>query len=200
MFDRRFALPVLRAAAAGLVVALLGLLVWDLVATGSGASFVTKIKNGKKPLAPAFAVPVLWDRHATWPKALLPRLDDGRLALVELRGYPVVVNFWASWCIPCREEAPAFRAMAQRYAGRIVFLGMDIQDLKSSARRFLGRYRVNYVSVRDGSNSIYTAYGLTGVPETFFLDRGGRAISHSVGAVSQQELEQNVQALLKEAR
>lgn len=197
-FDRRFALNLLRAAAVGLVVALLGLLVWDLVASGSGASFVAKIKHGKKPLAPTFALPVLWDRRATWPTALRPRLDDGRLALAELRGFPVVINFWASWCIPCREEAPVFRVVAQRYAGRVAFVGMDIQDLKSSARRFLGRYRVNYVSVRDGSNSVYTAYGLTGVPETFFLDRRGRAISHSVGAVSQQELEQNVQALLKE--
>jgi cytochrome c biogenesis protein CcmG/thiol:disulfide interchange protein DsbE len=198
--DRRLALNVLRAAAVGLVAALLGLLVWDMVATGSGASFVSKIGQGKKPIAPPFAVPVLWDQHATWPAALRPRLDDGRLSLAELRGYPLVLNFWASWCVPCREEAPAFRAMAQRYAGRVAFLGMDIQDLKGSARRFLGRYRVNYVSVRDGSDSIYTAYGLTGVPETFFLDRRGRAVSHSVGAVSQQELEQGVEALLKEAR
>jgi len=199
-FDRRFVITVLRAAAVGLVVALLGLLVWDMVATGSGASFVSKIKEGKRPLAPAFAVPVLWDQHATWPAALRSRLDDGRLALTELRGFPVVLNFWASWSIPCREEAPAFRAMAKRYAGRVVFLGMDIQDLKSSARRFLGRYHVNYVSVRDGSDSVYTAYGLTGVPETFFLDRRGKAIGHSVGAVSKRELEQNVRALLKEAR
>jgi cytochrome c biogenesis protein CcmG/thiol:disulfide interchange protein DsbE len=199
-FDRRFAFSLVRAAAVGLVAALLGLLVWDMVATGSGASFVSKIQQGKKPVAPAFAVPVLWDRHATWPAALRPRLSDGKLALAELRGFPVVLNFWASWCIPCREEAPAFRAMAQRYAGRVVFLGLDIQDLKSSARRFLDRYQVNYVSVRDGSDSIYTAYGLTGVPETFFLDRRGRAIGHSVGGVSQRELEQNVQALLKEPR
>ncbi|MFL5963475.1 MAG: TlpA family protein disulfide reductase [Gaiellaceae bacterium] len=197
---RRFALTLLRAAAVGLVVALLGLLVWDMFATGSGASFVSQIKQGKKPLAPGFAVPLLWDQHETWPAALRRRLDDGRLSLAELRGFPVVINFWASWCVPCREEAPAFRAAAQRYAGRVAFVGMDIQDLKSTARRFLGRYQVNYVSVRDGSNRTYTAYGLTGVPETFFVDRRGRAIGHSVGAVSQQELEQNVQALLKEAR
>ena len=90
-FDRRFVITVLRAAAVGLVVALLGLLVWDMVATGSGASFVSKIKQGKRPLAPAFAVPVLWDQHATWPAALRSRLDDDRLALSELRGFPVVL-------------------------------------------------------------------------------------------------------------
>jgi len=153
---------VLRTAAVGVVVALLGLLIWDIVHSGSGASFTTKIKRGEKPPAPAFALPVLWDRRETLPSALRARLDDGRLGLDELRGYPVVVNFWASWCVPCKAEAPAFHAVARRYAGRVVFVGMDTQDFRGAARRFLRRYDVNYVSVRDGTARTYTAYGLPG--------------------------------------
>jgi len=193
---RRLLIRSSRAAAAALVVALLGLLVWDLVDTSSGASFVTQIERGKKPAAPAFALPVLWDRWENWPPALRPRLDDGHVTLAELRDFPVVVNFWASWCIPCREEASAFRAVATRYSGRVAFLGMDIQDLKSAARGFLRRYKVNYVSVRDGSGSTYGAYGLTGVPETYFIDREGRAVGHAVGAISRRDLERSVRALV----
>jgi cytochrome c biogenesis protein CcmG/thiol:disulfide interchange protein DsbE len=185
-----------RTAAIGVVVALLGLLVWDVFHSGSGTSFTTKIKEGKKPAAPAFALAVLWDRRDTWPPALRGRVDDGRLGLEELRGHPVVVNFWASWCVPCKAEAPAFRAVAERYAGRVVFVGMDTQDFKGAARRFLRRYDVNYVSVRDGTDHTYTQYGLTGVPETYFIDRSGRAVDHAVGAVSKRELEAGVRALL----
>ena len=194
---RRLPITLLRAAAAGLVAALLGLLVWDLVRTTSGASFVQKIEQGKSPPAPEFALPVLWDRRANWPKVLRSRLDDGRLNLAELRGFPVVINFWASWCIPCREEAAAFRAVAKRYAGRVAFVGMDTQDLKSAARGFLRRYKVNYVSVRDGTDHTYLAYGLTGVPETYFVDRRGRAVNHAVGAVSREDLEQAVRRLVE---
>jgi len=195
---RRVPITLLRAAAVGLVAALLGLLLWDLLRTSSGASFVQRIDQGKSPPAPEFALPVLWDRRENWPSALRSRLDDGRLTLTELRGFPVVVNFWASWCIPCREEAAAFREVAKRYAGRVAFVGMDTQDLKSAARGFLRRYKVNYVSVRDGTDHTYSAYGLTGVPETYFLDRRGRALSHAVGAVAREDLEQAVRALVQQ--
>jgi cytochrome c biogenesis protein CcmG/thiol:disulfide interchange protein DsbE len=194
---RRAAAKLLRTAAVGSVVALLGLLIWDMFGTSSGAKFTTLIKRGKKPAAPVFSLSVLWDRRETWPVPMRSRLDDNKLVLTELRGFPVVVNFWASWCLPCRDEAPAFRSVAQRYRGRVAFVGMDTQDLKSAARRFLRRYEVNYVSVRDGSAHTYTAYGLTGVPETYFLDRRGRAVAHSLGAVSAQELERNVRLILK---
>jgi len=194
---RRLSVTALRVAAVGFVVALLGLLIWDLVGTRSGASFVTKIDRGKSPPAPAFELPVLWDRRANWPSALRPRLEDGRVSLAELRGFPVVINFWASWCIPCREEAAVFRAVATRYAGRVAFVGMDTQDLKSAARGFLRRYKVNYVSVRDGTDRTYSAYGLTGVPETYFVDREGRAVSHAVGAISRRDLERSVRALVE---
>ena len=185
-----------RAAAAALVVVLLGLLVWDLVRSDSGASFVTRIGQGKRPPAPQFTLPVLFDRRGTWPPSARASVDDGKLTLSELRGVPVVLNFWASWCIPCREEARAFRAVAAKYAGRVAFLGLDAQDLTSAARAFLRRYDPNYVSVRDGSDRTYRAYGTTGFPETYFIDREGRTRLHAVGGVSRADLDRYVRELI----
>jgi cytochrome c biogenesis protein CcmG/thiol:disulfide interchange protein DsbE len=189
-----------RAAALAVVAGLLALLVWDVSRGGKGASFTSKISRGDKPPAPTFVLPVLWDHRETMPAPLRGEADDGRLAVEELRGYPIVVNFWASWCVPCKREAPAFHAVAARFGGRVVFVGLDTQDFKGAARRFLRRARVNYLSVRDGTDRTYIAYGLTGVPETFFLDRDGRAVDHAVGAVSRSDLEERVRALLRESR
>jgi cytochrome c biogenesis protein CcmG/thiol:disulfide interchange protein DsbE len=174
------------------VAGLLALLVWRVAKAGEGADLVSAIKAGEKPQAPAFDLPVLWAHGETWPKALRPALADGRVSLAELRGYPVIVNFWASWCIPCKREAPLLTASARAHKGKVAFLGLDIQDFKSDARRFLERFRTNYVSVRDGGNSTYSGYGVTGVPETYYLDAKGRIVAHSVGEVSRGELEQGV--------
>jgi cytochrome c biogenesis protein CcmG, thiol:disulfide interchange protein DsbE len=171
------------------VVGLFGLLVWRVVRGEAGGGFVAAIREGKKPVAPEFALPVIWKHDETWPPPARRALADGTLALAELRGYPVVVNFWASWCIPCKEEAPELAAASRRYRGRVVFLGIDIQDFTADARKFMADVDASYVSVRDGTSKTYSAYGLTGVPETFYLDRRGRAVFHSIGAVSKEELE-----------
>ena len=89
---------------------------------------------------------------------------------------------------------------AGTHTGRIAFIGVDVQDFKSDARRFLTRYGTNYVSVRDGDDSTSSAYGVTGIPETYYLDARGRIVAHSVGEVSRQELEANVNQAIKESR
>lgn len=182
--------------ALALVAALLVLLAWKLVTQERGESFISRIKAGERPPAPAFALPVIWDSTDSWPAELRSALDDDRVSLDELRGYPVVINFWASWCEPCKEEAPLLSAAARKHAGAVVFLGLDVQDFTGDARRFLERYGANnYVSVRDASNRVYEAYGLTGVPETFYLDGEGRAVEHTLGQLSEQDLAGGIAAI-----
>ena len=188
-------LVALQVAAITLVAALLALLVWRLVATQRGASFVSDIRAGEAPAAPAFRLELIWRRSRDWPPRARAALRDGDLSLGELRGFPVVLNFWASWCIPCRDEAPALEAAARAHRGRVVFLGVDVQDFASDARSFVRKYDVPYASARDGDGSVYDAYGLTGVPETYYLDARGRAVAHSPGPVSREDVESGIAAV-----
>jgi cytochrome c biogenesis protein CcmG/thiol:disulfide interchange protein DsbE len=189
---RRSLRLVLQAGAIALIAALLGLLIRETLAQGTGTNLLSDVEAGKRPAAPELDLPVIWPRAETWPASLRDAFADERVALRELRGYPVVINFWASWCDPCKEEAPILAASARAHAGDVVFLGLDVQDAKSAARGFLRTFEVNYVSVRDPTNDVYEAYGLTGVPETFYVDAKGRAVAHSLGQLSAPELEAGI--------
>jgi cytochrome c biogenesis protein CcmG/thiol:disulfide interchange protein DsbE len=189
----------LQAAAVCLVAALIAVFVWRVVAGSEGRHFLERVRAGNAPAAPPFELTVIWDRVDTWPRSLRTALADGKLALLELRGYPVVLNVWASWCVPCKKEAPVLAASARAHAGEVVFLGMDVQDFVSDARHFLRKYDAPYVSVRDGSGKASSAYGLTGVPETFYIDARGRAVAHSLGEVSRRELEAGIARALGES-
>jgi cytochrome c biogenesis protein CcmG/thiol:disulfide interchange protein DsbE len=182
----------LQAGAISILALLLALLVLRTVARDAGPHLVSEVKAGNKPLAPDFDLPVLWPHAETWPAKLRGALADGRVSPSELRGHPVVMNFWASWCVPCKAEAPRLVASARRHAGAVVFLGVDVQDFESDARSFLERYDTNYVSVRDGGSSTYENYGLTGIPETYYLDARGRVVVHAVGEISPEELEAGI--------
>jgi len=185
-------LRALQLLALALVAALFALLVWRVIDARRGAQLVSEVRAGKKPVAPAFTLPVLWRRPETWPRDIRAALGDGQVALRQLRGHPVVLNFWASWCVPCGKEAPRFRTSARAHRGQVVFLGIDINDFKSDARGFLRKHKVNYVSLRDGSGSTQSRYGLTGVPETYYLNAEGRIVAHSPGEVSREELERGI--------
>ncbi len=154
---RHGVLAVAQVAAVALVVALLGLLVWRVLHGSEGGALVAAIRAGERPAAPAFRLPVIWSRPALWPERARPALADGEVALAELRGTPVVLNFWASWCIPCREEAPHLAAAARAHRRDVAFLGLDVQDLTGDARGFLRKLRVPYPSVRDGGDRAYSA-------------------------------------------
>lgn len=174
------------------VLALLTLLVWRLVAAHRGAALVNAIRTGKRPPAPAFMLPLIWRETSTWPAPLRHLLAGQTLQLRGLRGYPVVVNFWASWCVPCKQEAPRLNTAAQHHAGSVAFLGIDVQDLTSDARTFLRHHHVRYPSLRDNGGATYDGYGLTGVPETYWIDRRGRIVAHYAGPVSSSQLEAGI--------
>jgi cytochrome c biogenesis protein CcmG/thiol:disulfide interchange protein DsbE len=124
--------------------------------------------------APAFSAPALAGGSGT--------------SLTELRGKPVVLNFWASWCVPCVEEAGLFKAAHERYGDRAHFVGINIRDARSDAIDFVAEYGLDYLHVRDEALAIYDDYGLTGQPETFFLDDRGRLVEHVAGPVDQETL------------
>ncbi len=117
-------------------------------------------------------------------------LFDGRtIHLSDFRGKTVFLNFWASWCSPCREEAPLLEAAWQRYEAQgVIFLGVDIQDTEDAARPFLQEFAITYMNGRDPSGRIAIDYGVYGIPESFFIDREGRITYKHVGALDRETL------------
>ena len=93
----------------------------------------------------------------------------------------MVVNFWASWCIPCKGEAPALQKTYEQYRSQgLVVLGVDAQDFRQDAKRFAKRYGLTYPIVYDGTGSTLGKWGVTGFPETFFVDRSGRLVGERI--------------------
>lgn len=122
------------------------------------------------------------------PALTLRSLDGKTIRLVDLRGTPVVVNFWASWCVACRQEAPVLNAAATKYAGRVQFLGVDIQDSDAAARSYQAQIQSPY-PVGPAVEGRYQDWGVTAPPETFFIDRNGTVNSKVVGPLSEHALE-----------
>ena len=148
--------------AVSLVAGLLALLVMRVVRDERNASIGAQVRAGKTPEAPLFS---------------LPRLDGrGEIGLASFRGKPVVLDFWASWCYPCRDQAKRLQKASERYGDRIVFLGVDTKDYSGSARPWLKRYGVTYPNVHDGDGAVFERYGGFPLPRTFFIDRDGKVI------------------------
>jgi cytochrome c biogenesis protein CcmG/thiol:disulfide interchange protein DsbE len=184
---------VLQVGALAAVAGLLALLVWRVVTQNDASRFVSDIADGKAPAARAFSLPAIWQGEGRAAQNVRRALADERLSLDELRGMPVVLNFWASWCGPCEDEAPLLAAAAIEHED-VAVVGIDVKDLTDDARVFLRENRIPYASVRDGDSSIYDSYGLTGVPETYFVDARGRAVAHVPGPVDGASLDEGIAA------
>jgi cytochrome c biogenesis protein CcmG, thiol:disulfide interchange protein DsbE len=129
---------------------------------------------------------------------LLPGEDAFRARLRELRGFPVVVNVWAAWCGPCREELPVFQEVAIDRGKEVAFLGVDLRDDPGAAKRLLGRIPQTYPSYEDPDGKIFDSYGVAGVPSTIFYDKTGKQVFvHQGPYLEREDLERDLERALR---
>ncbi|MSO47252.1 MAG: TlpA family protein disulfide reductase [Thermoleophilia bacterium] len=161
----------------------LGVVLARAVTQSAGArSFPADVAAGAKPIAPDFTL-MLLDR-------------EGTVTLSALRGRVVVVNFWASWCDPCKDEAPLIEDLwlTEARPNGVAIVGVDTQDLSEDARVFAETYSLTYPLVHDDGGEVARRWGVNAFPETFVLDRAGRAVAWFPGVVTADGLREAIAA------
>ena len=124
------------------------------------------------------------------PSFELPLLDGGSLSSADLAGQPYVVNFWASWCVPCREEAPILQSFHERWSGRgVTLLGVVYQDTASKAREFREEFGLTFPQALDPGGIAALDFGVFGIPETYVVDSQGIVMAKLIGAVGPATLD-----------
>lgn len=160
-----------------IVLALLGLLGWGLDKAQKGP-----IENGP---APDFT---------------LQDFDGRSVTLSDLRGQVVVINFWASWCPPCREEAAYLERTWRKYKDQgVVFIGVDYVDTEKAALAYIEEFNITYINGPDLGTRISDAYNIQGVPETFFIARNGEVRGMHIGPIYSPDLDEKIEELLAES-
>jgi len=204
---RRFLLPVI-------VITAIVAAIWWLESRNDGGVSPTGERYGPVELPAALrlaGLDVRAEEGALAPDFLLGRLDGSELRLSDLRGQPVVLNFWATWCAPCRKEIPQFVDASERFREQgLVVVGVNLQEGKSIVRPYADDFGMDFPIVIDVDGEVGDAYRLLGLPVTYFIDREG--IVRSVftgpfqesdrgtevrGAIEQTELDRRISDILE---
>jgi cytochrome c biogenesis protein CcmG/thiol:disulfide interchange protein DsbE len=142
--------------------------------SGSGPHKVPAVNSAKVgALAPDFAI---------------QGIDGGTVRLSDFRGKPVVLNFWASWCNPCRKEFPLFRSMLASNGGTYQMVGVDTGDLRGDAQRFAEQQHATWPIGFDAGDLVARGYGVDPLPQTFFITSDGIIVSHVIRGLNKAEL------------
>ena len=188
----------IRALALAVALLFVGLLAYGITAQNPSTTIDDNLARGQSTPAPPFRLAIL--QPGSLGPLLKPKLGATLarrwLNLSELRGTPIVLNIWASWCVPCQQEAATLERVWRRQARPhgVLFVGLDMQDVITDARTFMRHYGIDYLNIRDPSNDVPRSYGATGVPETFFITAQGRIIGHIPGESSMQQLTAGIAA------
>ncbi len=131
------------------------------------------------------------------PPLSMPLYSGGGITAADYAGKPVVVNFWASWCGPCRQEAPIFERLSQEYGERgVLFIGVNIQDSEADAEAYLSEYDITYPNGIDEDGRISVDYGVIGIPVTFFINRDGVVQRRWAGVMRETQLREWIDDLV----
>jgi cytochrome c biogenesis protein CcmG/thiol:disulfide interchange protein DsbE len=170
------------------ILTLVGIVVLMVVVLGVALAPKGKPADGVLPTDPSgFAAPAL----------SLPRLDgQGELSLASLKGEPVVINFWASWCTTCKAEAQTLVDAEKKWRDQgVVFLGVDAVDKDDAAKAFEDQYGIEYPSVVDPKGTTAAQWRVTAYPESFFIGRDGRIVSAVRTGLDPSTLDENIAAI-----
>lgn len=182
------------AIAVGVVALVAAALVVVLIASG-GDDDRTTLRRGTA--VPSFVDAGPAEVGEPAPDFALPGLGGGSVALADLAGKPVIVNFWASWCHPCRDEFPLLKAALERHADDgLEVVGVSHRDIAADGRAFAADQGADWWFARDPGLELATAYGVRGIPQTFFIGRDGTVVSRVAGITSQQDLEAEIAKIL----
>ncbi len=129
------------------------------------------------------------------PEFSITSFEGDTYSLASLKGTPLVVNFWASWCVECYKEAALLEQAYQDYKGQVLFLGIDYLDTEKDAMAYMEQYGVTYPSGPDIESRMAKDYRITGVPETFFITGDGRIIHVQIGPIERPQLYQLLEKL-----